>query len=63
MKTRKTMLRAASFAAALVITVGFALPMQGNKPLASTLTVYAADEDYTTGTSGVFSYKKYSDHI
>lgn len=63
MKKTKTMLRAVSFAAALVITAGFALPMQGNKPVASTHTVHAADEDYTTGTSGVFTYKKYSDHI
>ena len=62
MKTRKTMLRAAAFAAAFTLTAGFALPVQGNKLTASPLTAYAEDSG-TEGKSGPLTYMMYSDHV
>lgn len=62
MKTRKTYSKIAAFAAALTITAGMALPVQRCIFPPPPMTAYA-DEAYTYGESGIFSYRKYSDHI
>lgn len=62
MRTRKTLLRAAAFAVALVLTGGFGLPMQSSRLADTTLTVFAESHP-DESSNGIFKYYKYSDHI
>ncbi len=60
---RKTFIRAVACAAAVVLTAGVPISVQRGAFSTSPASAYAEEKDYTEGTSGIFSYKKYSDHI